>query len=151
MEQIKEMNIKSAYCFFDMVNIEDFHSNLLEIDKKSHKDINIYYICYITIKTFSDYGNINNVNPLYLIINYATGYFEEKNGEKCLIIDSTDKYEEIFSRIRSEIETLNGGKELFCEKNYARIGVNIDDDLALNKSLSHAFLKRVKNTIHKFI
>ena len=70
-----------------------------------------------------------------MIINYATGYFEEKNGEKCLIIDSTDKYEEIFSGIRSEIETLNGGKELFCEKNYARIGVNTDDDLPLNKPL----------------
>ena len=40
-----------------------------------------------------------------------------------------------FSGIRSEIETLNGGKELFCEKNYARIGVNTDDDLPLNKPL----------------
>ena len=43
MGQVKEINIKSAYYFFDdMVNIEDFHSNLLEIDKKLHKDIDIY-------------------------------------------------------------------------------------------------------------
>ena len=104
MGQIKEMNIKSAYCFFDMVNIEDFHSNLLEIDKKSHKDINIYYIGYITIKKFSDCENIHSVNPLYLIIHSATGYFKEKNGEKYLIIDSTDKYEEVWSGIRSEIK-----------------------------------------------
>ena len=27
------------------------------------------------------------------------------------------------------------GKELFYEKNYARIGINIDDDLPLNKQL----------------
>ena len=30
---------------------------------------------------------------------------------------------------------LNGGKGLFYEKKYARIGVNADDDLPLNKPL----------------
>ena len=97
MVQVKETNIKSAYYFFDgMVNFEDFHSNLLEIDKKLHKDIDIYYIGYLTIKTFSDCKNINDVNPLYLLIHSATGYFKEKNGEKYLTIVSTDKYEEVF-------------------------------------------------------
>ena len=33
-----------------MINVEEFDSNLLKLDKKSHKDINIYYIGYITIK-----------------------------------------------------------------------------------------------------
>ena len=73
------------------------------------------------------------MNPLYLIIHSAAGYFKEKNGEKYLIIDSTKKYEEVFSGIKSGIEALNGGKELFYEKNYSRIGVNTDDDLPLNK------------------
>ena len=69
MGQAKEVNIKSAYHYFeDMVIIKDFHSNLLKIDKKSHEDINIYYIGYITIKKFSDYENVRSVNPLYLII-----------------------------------------------------------------------------------
>ena len=82
MGQVKEINIKSAYYFFDdMVNIEDFHSNLLEIDKKSHKDIDIYYIGYITTKKFSDYENINNMNPLYLIIHFAAEYFKEKTAK----------------------------------------------------------------------
>ena len=117
MGQAKEINIKSAYYFFDdMINVEDFNSNLLEIDKKSHKDINICYIGYVTIKKFSDYENINNVNQLYLIIHSAAGYVKETNGEKCLIIDSTEKYEKVFSGIKSEIETLNCGKELFYEK-----------------------------------
>ena len=75
------------------------------------------------------------MNPLYLIIYYATGYFKEKNSKKYLIIVSTEKYEEVFSGIRSEIKTLNGEKELFYEKNYARIGINTDDDLPLNKQL----------------
>ena len=79
-----------------MVNIEDFHWNLLKIDKKSHENINIYYIGYIRIKKFCDYENIHNVNPLCSIINSATGYFKEKNGEKYLILDLTEKYEEVF-------------------------------------------------------
>ena len=79
-----------------MISITNFHSNLLKIDKKSHEDINIYYIGYITIKKFSDCENIHSVNPLYLIIHSATGNFKEKNGEKYLIIDSTAKYKEVF-------------------------------------------------------
>ena len=70
-----------------------------------------------------------------LIINSATGYFKEKNGEKYLILDSIEKYEEVFSRIMSEIKTLNGVNEPFYEKNYARIGINTDDNLPLNKPL----------------
>ena len=83
MKEVKKINIKSAYHYFeDMVNIEDFHSNLLNIEKKSHKDIDIYYIGYIIIKKFDDCENICSVNPLYLIINSATGYFREKISEK---------------------------------------------------------------------
>ena len=118
-----------------MINIKYFHSNLLKIDKKSHEDINIYYIGYIAIKKFSDCENIHNVNLLYLIINSATGFFKEKNGQKYLILDLTEKHEEVFSGIISKIKTLNGGKELFYEKNYARIGINTDDNLPLNKQL----------------
>ena len=75
------------------------------------------------------------MNLLYLIIHSASGYFEEKYNEKCLILDSTEKYEEVLFEIKSQIKTTNGGKELFYEKDYARIGVNIDDDVPLNKPL----------------
>ena len=118
-----------------MIDIKNFHSSLLKIDKKSHKNIDICYIGYITIKRFSDCENIRSVNPLYLKIDSATGYFKEKNGEKYLIIDSTEKYEEVFSGIKSEIETINDGKEFFYEKNYSKIGVNTDDNVPLNKKL----------------
>ena len=52
-----------------MINIEDFDSCLLKIDKKSYKSIDIYYIGYITIKKIDDYENFYSVNPLYLIID----------------------------------------------------------------------------------
>ena len=64
MGSIKEINIKSQtyYFFQDMINIRSFHSNLLKIDKKSYKYIDIYYIGYITIKKFGDCENIHGVN-----------------------------------------------------------------------------------------
>ena len=35
--------------FTTTINIEEFDSNLLKIDKESYKDIDIYYIGYIPI------------------------------------------------------------------------------------------------------
>ena len=138
MGEVKELDIKNRtyYFFDDKIGIKNFHSDWLKIDKKPHEDIDIYYIGYITIKKLRDCENIHSVNPLYLIIHSTTGYFKEKSGEKYLIINSTEKYEEVFFGIISEIKTLNGGKELFYEKNYARIGVNTDDDTPLNKPLN---------------
>ena len=134
MGKVKELNIKNrTYYFNDIINIKDFHSNLLRIDKKQYKDIDIYYIGYIMIKKFGDCENINSVNPLHLMISSATGHFKEKYGEKYLVLDSTEKYDEVFSGIKKEIERINGGKELFYEKNCAKI--NTDDDISLNKKL----------------
>ena len=119
MGNIKEINIKNRtyYFFDDMINIEDFDPNLLKIDKKSYKNINIYYIGYITMKD-SDYVKIKSVNPLYLIINEVDGYIKEKNGNKYLIFNSADKnkevlkkYTELWNGIKNEIETINGSKE----------------------------------------
>ena len=52
MGKVKELNIKNrTYHYFnDIISINDFHSNLLRIDKKQYKDIDIYYIGYITVK-----------------------------------------------------------------------------------------------------
>ena len=117
MKEVKKINIKSAYHYIEyMVNIEDFHSNLLEINKKSHKYINIYYTGYIMIKKFDDYENIHKMNLLYLIINSVTWYFKEKNGEKSLILDSTEKYEEVFSELYQKLKRLMVGKNCFMNK-----------------------------------
>ena len=139
MGKVKELNIKNQtyYFFNEMINIKNFHSNLLKIDKKSHKDFDIYYIGYITVKKIGDFENIHSVNPLYLLIHSATGYFKENNGEKYLIIDQIEKYEEVFSGIKSEIETINSGEEMYYEKNYDKIRLNTDDNAPLNKKLHY--------------
>ena len=68
---------------------------MLKIDRKSYKSIGIYNIGYITIKKIDDYENIYSVNPLYLLVNHANGYIEEKNGNKYLIFDSADENKEL--------------------------------------------------------
>ena len=52
MGQVKEISIKNLtnYFFNDMINIKVFDPNLLKIDKKSNKNIDIYYIRYTAIK-----------------------------------------------------------------------------------------------------
>ena len=61
-----------------MINIKHFDLILLKIDKKSYKDIGIYNFGFITIKKIGDSENIYSVNLLYLLVNHANGYLEEK-------------------------------------------------------------------------
>ena len=52
MGNIKQINIKNRtyYFFDDMINVKNFDPNLLKIDQKSYKNIDIYYIGYVTMK-----------------------------------------------------------------------------------------------------
>ena len=70
MGTVKQINIKNRTYYFqnDIFNLTNFKSKLLKIDKKSHKDIGIYNIGYITIKKIDDCENVCSVNPLYLPI-----------------------------------------------------------------------------------
>ena len=71
MGKVKQINIKNRTYYFynDQINLKDFDSGLLKIDKKDYKDNDIYYIGYITFKEIDNCNNINSVNPLYFMIN----------------------------------------------------------------------------------
>ena len=94
---------------------QKFGIKLVIIDKKHWKVIDIYYIGYITIKKIGDCENIHSVNPLYLLVNYASGYIEEKNGNKYLIFDDSvnenkrllKKYADVWDGIKNEIKAKN--------------------------------------------
>ena len=137
-----------------MINIEDFDSGLLKIDKKSFKNIDIYYIGNITIKKIDDCDNIHSVNPLYLIIGKVDGFIEEKNGSKYLVFDFTDKnkevlakYTELWDGIKNEIETINGGKEGEYGKDFMKIKFDTDYNLPLNKQLKMHMLTIVVRSV----
>ena len=164
MAKIKDININNrAYYFYDgIVNIKNFDSNLLKIDKKSYKNIAIYYIGYITKE--GKY-KINSVNPLYLLAHEIDGFIEEKEGSKYFNITLTDsnskvlrKYAEIWSGIKGQIEQINGSKSEEYGKHYMKIKFNSDNDLSLNKQLKfmsltvlvELLLKKMVNIILKF-
>ena len=98
MGNIKQTNYRTYYFFNDIINIKEFDSSLLKIDKRSYKNTGIYYIGYITRKSISDYENINSVNPLYIIIGEADGYIEENNENKYLTFTSTDKNNKVLEK-----------------------------------------------------
>ena len=126
-----------------MINLIDFEQKLLKIDKKYYKEINIYYIGRTAIKKIDDYENIYSINPLYLRLNHASGYIEEKNGNKYLIFDDffneskeiLKKYADVWDGIKNKLKAINSGKENDCGKDYMKIKFDSDDDLPLNKPL----------------
>ena len=81
------------------------------------------------------------MNPLYLLIDHASGYIEEKGVNKYLVFDSTDenkellkKYNDVFNGIRNKIKKISGN-ECDYEKDYMKIKFISDDNLPLNKPL----------------
>ena len=86
------------------------------------------------------------MNPLYLLIDHASGYIEEKGVNKYLIFDSIDenkellkKYNDVFDGIRRKIKEVSSD-EHDCEKDYIKIKFNCHDDLPLNKRLKFGLM-----------
>ena len=152
---MKEINIKNLLFFNEMINIEDFNSNLLKTDKKSYKNVGIYYIGCTTIKIFDDYGSIPSVNALYLTVDEVNGLIEEKNGNKYLVFDSTDdenkkvltKYRDFWNVIKNEIEKVNGDKKGEYKQDFMEIKFSSDDNLPLNKILKFHMLAIVVRSV----
>ena len=138
MGEVKEINIKNRTYYFynDVIDLKEFEPNLLKID----------------------YESIYSVNPLYLRINHASGYIEEKNGNKYLIFDSVDenrevleKYADVLDGIKNKIKSINGGKENYYGKDYIKIKFNSNDDLPLNKLLKfHAVTIMIRSVFEEY-
>ena len=112
MGKIRQINIKSrtSYFYNDQINQKDFDASMLKTDKKYiyiYKETNAYYIGYVSFKEIANCNNINSVNPLYLMIDKMIGHFEEKTGNKYLVLDDIDenkevskKYEEVWYEVK---------------------------------------------------
>ena len=64
-DKVKDISIKiDTYYIFDyIINIKNFHPNIIKIDEKSNKNILIYYIGYVTIK-YLKYVKINDAKKI---------------------------------------------------------------------------------------
>ena len=107
---VKDINIKNhTYYFFDdIINVKDFDPNNIKIDKKSRKNIFIYYTGYVTIKKDL---KIYSVNSVYLSFNKVNGYLnKEINGNKYLLMKEKKqikKYGELWIKSRDLIRSIN--------------------------------------------
>ena len=94
---------------------------------------------------------------MYLRINNASGYIEEKNGNKYLIFNSVDenkevlkKYADVWDGIKNKIKAINCGKENNYEKDYLKIKFNSDDDLPLNKLLKLNLMTTIIRCVFRY-
>ena len=76
------------------------------------------------------------------MINEMIGHFEEKSGNKYLVLDDVDenkkvskKYEEVWEGVKKEIETINGGERVECGKDLKKFRFESNDDLPVNKPI----------------
>ena len=98
------------------------------------------------------------------MINIIKGHFEEKDGDKHLIIspenvDTIQKYQEVFDRLKEIIKKINDYSQpiKYCE-NYMKIKFNADNNIPLNKIIYlptitvtiRSITEKIINIIHKF-
>ena len=86
---VKSLKIKNESIFYsnDMIQLNNFDSQLLKINKRENRENNnIYYICYRINKPEH---NINSIDYLYFVVNYLYGMIEKIDGSKdrYLVID----------------------------------------------------------------
>ena len=105
-----------------MINVKEFDSGVLKIEKESYKNIGSYNIGYITTKKIDDYESIYSVNPVHLMIDIVIEHIEENNGNKCLVFDF-------------KTEIINDG-ECKYGNYFEKIKFDTDDDVPLNKPLN---------------
>ena len=98
--------------------------------KKNYKETSIYYIDYVTVKKITNCNNINSVNPLYLMIDKMIGHFEEKSGNKYLVLNDVDetfqKNIKKFGKVlKKKLKRLMVAKKLNMGKIFKKLGLNL--------------------------
>ena len=75
MGPIKQINIKNQTYYFynDIIDLKTFDWSNLKLDKKTYKILDICNIGYVTIKKTGSGCDIKSINPLYLLIDNASG------------------------------------------------------------------------------
>ena len=133
---IKSLEIKTKinYNWDDIIYINDFNVDLLEIIKrKSRISANIYHIGYVLDPDY-DY-DYNTIKPLYFVVGRLIGYIEEVEGssDKYLVVASSIRNKNIISvldMVWASIEDeINPGIKI---KDYNKFKFNSDIDLSLN-------------------
>ena len=131
---IKSLEIKTKinYNWDDIIYINDFKADLLEISKRESKiGANIYHIGYVLDPDY-DY---NTITPLHFVVGRLIGYIEEieESNDKYLVVASSVRNKNIISVIdmvsTSLEDKINPSIKI---KDYNKFKFNSDIDLPLN-------------------
>ena len=147
----RQLNIKDRTYYFynDLINVLNFEANNLKLDKKSLKDIDIYYIGYVDKNKPSEW-KVDSVNPLYLLINRVHGIVSEKNCFKFLSTDKGDavleKYDQVFAGIKHHIKKISDEE---VNSDYDKTKFLTDDSLPLRKLIYFPTMTVVTRCVFK--
>ena len=136
-----------------MINALNVEPNNLKLDKKTWKDIDIYFIAYVDKNQPEDW-RVNSVNPLYLIINKVFCSFGEENSIKYLKIEknhlelSLNKWDQVFDSIKYHIKKINN-EEVNFNDDFNKINFISDDSLRLDKLIYFTTLTVVIRCVFK--
>ena len=133
-----EIKAKTNYNWADIVYINDFNVNSLEIIRRESRiGANIYYIGYVLNPDY----DCNTINPLYFVINRLIGYIGgiEGSKDKYLVVAKSVRNKDIISvldmvwgSIENKINpNLNINPNIIEIKEYDKFRFNSDIDLPL--------------------
>ena len=150
---IKSLEIKTKinYNWDDIMYINDFNADLLEmIKRKSRIGANIYHIGYVLDPDY-DY---NTIKSLYFVVARLTGYIEEIEGssDKYLVVASSVRNKNIISVLdmlwASIEDEINPSIKI---KDYNKFRFNSDIDLPLNTIIEfRSLLINISCVIEKY-
>ena len=127
----------------DMIQLNNFDSQLLKINKRENRENNnIYYISYKINKPEHD---INSINNLYFIVDHLYGTIKKINGSKdrYLVIDKDSLMNEknirffcLWESIINKIKYLRGDDNKVIIKDWNKIRFSSDifilNDVSIN-------------------
>ena len=154
--KLLEIKNKTNYNWDDIVYIDDFNVNSLEIIKRESRiGTNIYYIGYVLNPDY-DY---NTINPLYFVINRLIGYIEEieRSSDKYLVVSKNVRnkninsvLDTIWGSIENKIEDIINPNIKIKDYDKFRFRFNSDIDLPLDTTIeSRSLVINVSCVIEK--
>ena len=142
---IKSLKIKNKSMFYpnDMIELNNFDSQLLKINKRENRENNnIYYISY---KINKPKHNINSIDNLYFAIDHLYGTIEKINGSKdrYIVIDKDSLMNEknikffcLWESIINKIKYLRGDDNKVIIKDWNKIRFSSDILIPNNVSIN---------------
>ena len=140
--ELKKVRIKNRTCYYcdNIIKLEDFDSDNILIDKKSHKNILIHDISYKTLI---------NSKPLPIRFFKIDGIVRIYDGTSYLTLFGSEEYKAIYNRIRYLICQKSGITYIFSHY-FAKIKVDSYDSLPIEKRLTlHNVIIHIKSVLNK--